>query len=95
MNQSAKFKSRKFLLALAAFLASFSAVLLGYFSNEPKLVMVAIICGAFSAAIYNFCESYVDAKAVSSNITTVSKNITASADDSLVVKKALEAEKDR
>lgn len=76
-------------MALASFLASFGAGLLGYFSNSVALTMTGIICGALSAGIYTFCEAKVDAASVASSITTTTKNVTATTDNSTIVKNAL------
>lgn len=75
-----KLKSRKFLMALAAFFSSLGVGLLGYFSDYISLAVVGIICSALSAGIYNYCEMKVDAASISSTIETI--NATASVDNS-------------
>lgn len=56
-----KFKSRKFLLSLAAFLGSIGASIGGLATGNPDLAKVGIICSIISAAIYAACEAWVDA----------------------------------
>ena len=64
-----KFKSRKFWVSIAAFLASISTSIAGYQLDDHKLAMVGIICGMLSMAIYAACEAYTDGKAVAANTT--------------------------
>lgn len=56
-----KYLSRKFLMALAAVLASLGTSISGISSGNEKLAVVGIICTVASAAIYAGCEAYVDA----------------------------------
>jgi hypothetical protein len=62
-----KFNSRKFLLSLAAFLGSVSASIAGIVTDNQKITIVGVVCGALSTAIYAACEAYVDGKAVEKN----------------------------
>ncbi len=59
-----KYISRKFLISLAAVLASLGTTVGGIISGNETLAIVASICTALSAAIYAGVEAYVDAKAV-------------------------------
>ena len=55
-----KWKSRKFWMAVAAFLASIGATIAGL-SIESKAVAVAgIVCTMLSSAIYAAAEAYAD-----------------------------------
>lgn len=56
-----KITSRKFLMALAAFLASLGASITGTVSGNTALAAVGTICTMLSAAIYAAMEAYVDA----------------------------------
>lgn len=62
-----KYISRKFLISLAAVLASLGTTVGGIVSGNETLAIVASICTALSAAIYAGVEAYVDAKAVGLN----------------------------
>ena len=59
-----KLMSRKFLLCLAAFLASIGSSIGGIVAGNETLTIVGGVCTMLSAAIYAACETYVDAKAV-------------------------------
>lgn len=59
-----KLKSRKFWLCVAAMLASIATSVSGIHSNNATVIAIGTICGIVSAAIYAFCEAWVDAKAV-------------------------------
>ena len=59
-----KYISRKFLISLAAVLASLGTTVGGIISGNETLAIVASICTALSAALYAGVEAYVDAKAV-------------------------------
>lgn len=59
-----KLKSRKFWICVAAFLASIAISISGLSSNNTTVVAIGTICGIISAAIYAFCEAWVDGKAV-------------------------------
>lgn len=58
------FKSRKFLLSVAAFLASVGGSIGGIIADNKTLTIVGAVCTVLSAAIYAACEAYVDGKAV-------------------------------
>lgn len=56
-----KLTSRKFWLAVAAFLGSIAASVAGIVTEEKWITITGIVCGMLSAAIYAACEAYVDA----------------------------------
>ena len=59
-----KLKSRKFWICVAAFLGSIATSIAGLHINNDIVVAIGSVCSIFSAAIYAFCEAWVDAKAV-------------------------------
>lgn len=59
-----KLCSRKFLISLAAFLASITASISGIATSNETVITIGLVCGVLSAALYAFAEAYVDAKAV-------------------------------
>lgn len=59
-----KFKSRKFLLSLAAFLGSVATSITGLATENTTVAIVGTVCGILSAALYAAAEAYVDGKAV-------------------------------
>ena len=61
---SAKLKSRKFWICVAAFLASIATSIAGISSDNQTVLIIGTVCGILSAAIYSACEAYVDGKAV-------------------------------
>lgn len=82
-----KLTSRKFLISLAAFLASIATSISGLAIADHTVTIVGIVCGILSAAIYAACEAYIDGASVSSS--TTSKVITATTDDKIVARAAL------
>ena len=58
------FSSRKFLLSLAAFLASIGGSITGIVTDNETLIIAGAVCSMLSAAIYAAVEAYVDGKAV-------------------------------
>ena len=62
-----KLKSRKFWICVAAMLASIATSIAGIHSNNATVIAIGTICGIVSAAIYAFCEAWVDGKAVNAN----------------------------
>lgn len=62
-----KLCSRKFLISVAAFLASIATSISGIATNNEKVITLGIVCGVLSAALYAFCEAWVDGKAVDKN----------------------------
>lgn len=62
-----KLTSRKFWICVAAMLASIATSISGLHSGNEAIVTIGIVCGIISAAIYSFCEAWVDAAAVQKN----------------------------
>ena len=60
-----KLTSRKFWICVAAFLASVATSIAGITTSNQTVIVIGTICGILSAAIYAFCEAWVDGKAVS------------------------------
>lgn len=71
-----KFGSRKFWIAVAAFLASLGSSIAGFATQHEVLAWVGIICTTLSAAIYAASEAYVDAAREASNTTSVTASST-------------------
>lgn len=59
-----KLKSRKFWICVAAFLASIATSIAGLCTSNQTITVIGTVCGILSAAIYAFCEAWVDGKAV-------------------------------
>lgn len=59
-----KLTSRKFWICIAAMLASIATSIAGLQTGNTTIAAVGTICGIISAAIYAFCEAWVDGKAV-------------------------------
>lgn len=59
-----KLTSRKFWICVAAFLASIATSIAGISTSNQTVIVVGTVCGILSAAIYAFCEAWVDGKAV-------------------------------
>ena len=59
-----KMTSRKFWVCIAAFLASIATSISGITSDNETVIAIGMICSVLSAAIYAFCEAWVDGKAV-------------------------------
>lgn len=59
-----KLTSRKFWICVAAFLASIATSISGIATSNEKIIALGTVCGILSAAIYAFCEAWVDGKAV-------------------------------
>lgn len=59
-----KLTSRKFWICVAAMLASIASSIAGLATQNEIVASVGIVCGIVSAAIYAFCEAWVDSKAV-------------------------------
>lgn len=64
-----KITSRKFLISIAAFLASIGSGITGIVTDNNTLTYIGLTCTIVSAAIYAACEAYVDGQSVSSNTT--------------------------
>ena len=59
-----KLKSRKFWICVAAFLGSIATSIAGICTSNETVTIIGTVCGILSAAIYAFCEAWVDGKAV-------------------------------
>ena len=59
-----KLTSRKFWICVAAFLASIATSIAGICTTNQVITIIGTVCGIISAAIYAFCEAWVDSKAV-------------------------------
>lgn len=70
------FSSRKFLLSVAAFLASIGGSITGVVTDNEALTIAGAVCTMLSAAIYAALEAYVDGKAVVANTTETIANET-------------------
>ena len=62
--KKSKFSSRKFLISLAAFLASIGGSIGGVVADNQTLTIVGAVCTMLSSAIFVAAEAYVDSKAV-------------------------------
>ena len=58
-----KLLSRKFWICVAAMLASIASSIAGLATQNDVIAAIGIVCGIVSAAIYAFCEAWVDSKA--------------------------------
>lgn len=70
-----KFNSRKFLISLAAFLASLGGSIGGIVTENHTLAIIGTVCTVLSAAIYAACEAYVDGKAVNAKTELTDKEV--------------------
>ena len=59
-----KLTSRKFWVCVAAMLASIATSIAGITTDNQTVLVIGTVCGVLSAAIYAFCEAWVDGKAV-------------------------------
>lgn len=59
-----KLSSRKFWICVAAFLGSIATSISGIVTDNQTITIIGTVCGIVSAAIYAFCEAWVDSKAV-------------------------------
>jgi len=64
MDWKQKLSSRKFWVCVAAFLGSVAASIAGICTSNQTVTVIGTVCGVLSAAIYAFCEAWVDGKAV-------------------------------
>lgn len=61
-----KWASRKFWICVAAFLGSIGTSIAALHTGNEIVSGIGIVCAIVSAAIYAFCEAWVDGKAVQS-----------------------------
>lgn len=59
-----KLTSRKFWICVAAMLASIASSIAGLATSNNTIASLGIVCGIISAAIYAFCEAWVDSAAI-------------------------------
>lgn len=59
-----KLTSRKFWICVAAALASLGTGISGIIVGNQTLTVIGSVCTVLSAAIYSFCEAWIDGKAV-------------------------------
>lgn len=59
-----KLTSRKFWICVAAMLASIATSIAGIQTQNATITTIGTVCAIASAAIYAFCEAWVDGKAV-------------------------------
>lgn len=64
MDWKKKLQSRKFWICVAAFLGSIATSIAGLYTSNQTVIIIGTVCGILSAAIYAFCEAWVDSKAV-------------------------------
>ena len=64
---SSKLTSRKFWICIAAALASLGTGISGIVVGNQTLAVIGSVCTVVSAAIYAFCEAWVDGKAVNND----------------------------
>lgn len=64
MDWKQKLSSRKFWICVAAFLGSIATSIAGICTSNQTVIVIGTVCGILSAAIYAFCEAWVDSKAV-------------------------------
>ena len=69
-----KLTSRKFWICVAAFLGSIATSISGIVTDNQTITTIGVICGVVSAAIYAFCEAWVDGKAVEKDFDIVIDN---------------------
>ena len=86
-----KLVSRKFLISVAAFLASLGTGIVGLANGNEKVAIAGGVCTVLSAAIYAACEAHVDGKSAAANQTseTVTKTVSATSTDRETVKQAI------
>lgn len=82
-----KLTSRKFWLAVAAFLASLGTSCAGLVNGNETLTVVGLVCTMLSAAIYAACEAYVDGQGASATQTI--KTVTATTADKATVQQVM------
>ena len=64
MDWKQKLSSRKFWICVAAFLGSIATSISGIVTDNKWVTTIGVTAGVLSAAIYAFCEAWVDSKAV-------------------------------
>ncbi|MEG0015732.1 MAG: hypothetical protein RSB04_11795 [Gordonibacter sp.] len=96
MNLKTKITSRKFLLALAAGLASIGGSIAGIATDNTALTTTGLVCTMISAAIYAAAEAYVDGQSARSQQTinqiVTTKQVSATTSDKATVQAAFAPE---
>ena len=90
MKIQSKFSSRKFLLSLAAFLASIGGSITGIVTDNQSLTIAGAVCTMLSAAIYAALEAWVDGKAVQSTTQVITESVTKPEDEYKEIAKQIE-----
>lgn len=85
-----KLTSRKFWMAVAAFLGSIGGSITGMATGQEWLAVAGLVCSVLSVAIGAGCEAYVDGKREASTVT--STNISASTSSKDVVERIIGTE---
>ena len=62
MDWKTKLSSRKFWISVAAMLGSIATSITGIATSDQTVTIIGTVCGIASAAIYAFCEAWVDSK---------------------------------
>lgn len=68
MSWKEKLSSRKFWICVAAALASLGTGISGIVVGNQTLAIIGSVCTVLSAAIYAFCEAWVDGKAIVASV---------------------------
>lgn len=87
---SDKLLSRKFWLAVGAFLVSVGTGVAGIATGNETMVMAGGMMAVIGTGIYAACEAYVDGKSAAA--TTTTKTIMATSTDKATVQQALTPE---
>lgn len=82
-----KLTSRKFWMAVAAFLGSIGGSITGMATGQEWLAIAGLICSVLSVAIGAGCEAYVDGKREESTVSNTS--ITATTTNKDVVERII------
>ena len=69
-----KLTSRKFWICVAAFLGSIATSISGIVTDNQYVTTIGVVAGILSAAIYSFCEAWIDCKAVDATIYQFEEN---------------------
>lgn len=87
-----KLASRKFWLALAAFLGSVGSSIAGIATQNETLAAFGVLCATLSAGIYAAAEAYVDSARLQADVTYTQKQVTATATDKATVQQVMGTE---
>lgn len=84
-----KLTSRKFWVAVAAFLGSIATTVGGLSTDNEAVAITGIICGTASAAIYAAAEAYTDGARAKADTKTTATTVTATSNNKETVEKIL------